>query len=131
LKYIFNVLHLFIFILYCNHRHLGPGFYFFNFINKMCIYNVYEPVWHASLWNKRLYELCPIFLIYLLYTRQECQVCSKNSNKCTYRYPRCYPLEKNRFWWLVAYSRFPFNLQFVHNNNVSNYENDWMLTKFI
>jgi hypothetical protein len=29
----------------------------------MCIYNVYEPVWHASLWNKRLYELCPIFLI--------------------------------------------------------------------
>ena len=36
---------------------------FFNFINKMCIYNVYEPVWHVSLWNKRLYELCPIFLI--------------------------------------------------------------------
>jgi hypothetical protein len=29
----------------------------------MCIYNVYEPVWHASLWNKRLYELCPIFLM--------------------------------------------------------------------
>jgi hypothetical protein len=28
-------------------------FFFFNFINKMCIYNVYEPVWHASLWNKR------------------------------------------------------------------------------
>jgi hypothetical protein len=26
--------------------------------------------------------------------RQECQVCSKNSNKCTCRYPRCYPLEK-------------------------------------
>ena len=38
-------------------------FVFFNFINKMCIYNVYEPVWHVSLWNKRLYELCPIFLI--------------------------------------------------------------------
>ena len=32
--------------------------------------------------------------MYLLYTRQECRVCSKNSNKCTYRYPRCYPLEK-------------------------------------
>jgi hypothetical protein len=32
--------------------------------------------------------------MYLLYTRQECQVCSKNSNKCTYRYPRCYLLEK-------------------------------------
>jgi hypothetical protein len=45
------------------HRHLGPGYFFsFNFINKMCIYNVYEPAWHASLWNKRLYELCPIFL---------------------------------------------------------------------
>jgi hypothetical protein len=42
---------------------LGPGFFFFNFINKMCIYNVHEPFWHASLWNKRLYELCPIFLI--------------------------------------------------------------------
>jgi hypothetical protein len=28
----------------------------------MCIYNVYAPVWHVSLWNKRLYELCPIFL---------------------------------------------------------------------
>ena len=28
-----------------NHRHLGPGFFFFfNFINKMCNYNVYEPV---------------------------------------------------------------------------------------
>jgi hypothetical protein len=39
-----------------------------NFINKMCIYNVYEPVWHASLWNKRLYELCPIFLIQLVST---------------------------------------------------------------
>ena len=38
-------------------------FAFFNFINKMCIYNVYEPVWHVSLWNKRLYELCLIFLI--------------------------------------------------------------------
>ena len=26
------------------HRHLGPGyFFFFYFINKMCIYNVYEP----------------------------------------------------------------------------------------
>jgi hypothetical protein len=36
---------------------------FFNFINKMCIYNVYTRVWHASLWNKRLYELCPISLI--------------------------------------------------------------------
>ena len=32
--------------------------------------------------------------MYLLYTRQECRVCSKNSNKCTYWYPRCYPLEK-------------------------------------
>ena len=32
--------------------------------------------------------------MYLLYTRQECRVCSKNSNKCTYRYPRCYLLEK-------------------------------------
>ena len=62
----------------------------------MCIYNVYEPVWHSSLWNKRLYELCPICLntVYLLYTRQECRVCSKNGNKCNYRYPRCYPLEK-------------------------------------
>ena len=25
------------------HRHLGPGFFFLHFINKMCIYNVYEP----------------------------------------------------------------------------------------
>jgi hypothetical protein len=25
------------------HRHLGAG-YLFSFINKMCIYNVYEPV---------------------------------------------------------------------------------------
>ena len=41
-------------------------FFFLDYIKKMCIYNVYEPVWHASLWNKRLYEL----------------------------YPRCYPLEK-------------------------------------
>jgi hypothetical protein len=32
--------------------------------------------------------------MYLLYTRQECRVCSKISNKCTYRYPHCYPLEK-------------------------------------
>jgi hypothetical protein len=36
---------------------------FFNFINKMCIYNVYEPVWHASLWNKCFYDLFPILLI--------------------------------------------------------------------
>ena len=42
-------------VMYLCHRHLGPGFFFFfNFINKMCIYNVYEPVWYASLWNKRL-----------------------------------------------------------------------------
>ena len=26
--------------------HLGSGYFFFNFINKMGIYNVYEPVWH-------------------------------------------------------------------------------------
>ena len=26
------------------HRHMGPGYFFFNFINKMCIYNVYEAV---------------------------------------------------------------------------------------
>jgi hypothetical protein len=45
------------------HRHLGPGYFLFNLINKMCIYNIYEPVWRASLWNKRLYELCPIFLM--------------------------------------------------------------------
>jgi hypothetical protein len=32
--------------------------------------------------------------VYLLYARQECRVCSKNSNKCKYRYSRCYPLEK-------------------------------------
>jgi hypothetical protein len=43
-------------------------FFFSNFItDKMCIYNVYEPVWQASLWNKRLYELCPIFLIQCIY----------------------------------------------------------------
>jgi hypothetical protein len=29
----------------------------------MCIYNVYESVWHASLWNKRLYELCPRYIV--------------------------------------------------------------------
>ena len=46
-----------------SHRHLGSGYLFSYFINKMCIYNVYEPVWHASLWNKRRYELCLIFLI--------------------------------------------------------------------
>jgi hypothetical protein len=45
----------------------GEIFFFFNFIKKMCIYNVYEPVWHASLWNKRLYDLCPIFLIQCIY----------------------------------------------------------------
>jgi hypothetical protein len=27
-----------------NHRHLGPGYHFFNFIDKMCIYNVHELV---------------------------------------------------------------------------------------
>ena len=34
-----------------DHRHLGPGFFFLNYINKMCIYNVYEPVWHVPLWR--------------------------------------------------------------------------------
>jgi hypothetical protein len=59
-------------IICIDHRHLGPGYFFFNFINKMCIYNVYEPVWHASLWNKRLYELCPIFLI--LFDMLRCEI---------------------------------------------------------
>ena len=45
-------------------------FFVFNFINKTCIYNVYEPVWHASLWNRRHYELYPIFLIQCIYSIQ-------------------------------------------------------------
>ena len=35
-----------------------------------------------------------MYVMYLLYTRQECQVCSKNGNTCTWRYPAVNPLDK-------------------------------------
>ena len=78
-----------LFILLPSNTHaLGSRIFFLlNFINKMCIYNVYEPVWHASLWNKCLYELCPIFLIQCIYCSIfliQCIYCSIFLIQCIY-----------------------------------------------
>ena len=62
--FVCNIISQFMYSFLSNTQALGSRiFVFFNFINEMCIYNVYEPVWYASLWNIRLYERCPIFLI--------------------------------------------------------------------